>query len=137
MHIKYSNIKTSRSSSVPLHIILISWHQLCNYNIFIFQSCRSVKNYRLSGPTLVPAPWLSIILGHIHFTSSHSQLGILVLGSQSPTKSHYLLYVYLYFSTQNSYFSILTAAGNQYSVENQIDENSTLRKGNLSSVQCT
>ncbi len=48
-----SNIKTSWSSSVPHHIILISLHQLYNYNIFIFQSCRSVKNYCHSGPTLV------------------------------------------------------------------------------------
>jgi hypothetical protein len=43
VQIMYSNIKTSWSSSVPHHIILISLHQLYNYNIFIFQSGQSVR----------------------------------------------------------------------------------------------
>jgi hypothetical protein len=34
--------------------------------------------------------------------------------------------VYLYLSTQNPYLSIPTAAGNQHSVENQIDENNIM-----------
>ncbi len=71
----YSNITTSWSSSVSHHIILISWHQLLyNYNIFTFQSGRSVKNYWYSGPALV-------LLGSfntIPFTIRNLGLGVTV-----------------------------------------------------------
>jgi hypothetical protein len=90
----YSNITTSWSSSVLHHIILIPWHQLYNYNIFIFQSGRSVKNYWHSGPTLVLLGSSSTLAFYhprsypfhiIPFTTRNLGLGVTV-----PTKSYYL-----------------------------------------------